>query len=387
MKARLDPRLCRLPNLQLNTKLLILITAAIAVAGHEVPSRRHGLDVLEARLRPAKWNVSAATPAFWRNRHDRLVVPGHAFFPIKGDLHGNFYERRVVLNSLVINPPPRFSTHSFTRIGFDATLARLAMFVHEAIQRLPVDEFLHHVRDNRFGGPSSRDDVLDVCGRKSAFGRTVDPTNESNAVREARSALKELVRHATALAGEKYRDFLIERRGIKRIEDRSDLNNPENAIKVRLECEEVFASHTAVDTVVGHLDTANMGPGMTIAIWLPLNPVLSYPLVIGGGVHGGGHGWTSLGLSHASVFVEDEMWSTHGLVEGEGLAYLAPEPPFSSAMHGSAALPTDIYPDDINPPETYDDDGNIRDFHPSRLDPAITQLRHRLIIVARVVRE
>ena len=152
-------------------------------------------------------------------------------------------------------------------------------------------------------------------------------------------------------------------------------------ISVKLECEEVFASHTAVDTIVGHLDTDNMGPEMTIAIWLPLNPVLSYPLVIGGGARGSGHGWKSpVGVGAET----DEMWSTHGLIEGEALAYLAPPPPSSSAMHGSAALPTDLYPDDINPLVFSRENGDFIDFHPRMVDPAIARSRHRLIIVARV---
>ena len=365
--------------------LLLLLLLLLFASVLAVPPGDDRVYVLEARLRPDRWNVSAASPAFWRGGQggggDKFPIgpltpiPGRVFFPVPGPQ--GFRQRRVVLHSLAdAEPPPRFSTHSFTRIGFDATLARLASSAHAAIQRLPTDHFYHHVRDNRFGG-DSRDDVLDVCGHDSVFGRTVREANASEAVLRARATLKSLVNRATALTGEQYRRYLLEhsRSGSSRTAVTRD-----QQLSVRLECEEVFASHTAVDTIVGHLDTDNMGPEMTIAIWLPLNPVLSYPLVIGGGARGGGHGWRSLGGGGGHV---DEMWSTHGLVEGEALAYLAPAPPSSSAMHGSAALPTDLYPDDINPLVFSPEDGDFVDFHPRRVDPAVARLRHRVIIVAR----
>ena len=307
--------------------------------------------------------------------HAGTAEPGRiSLANLQGSLQGA-HQRRVVLHSLASEPSPRFSTHSFARIGFDATLAELTKSAHEELQRLPTDHFYHHVRDHRFGGPD-REDVLDVCGDHSMFGRSVSNANASAVVLKARAALKKPVHRATALAAEKYRQYLVEHR--EHSSSSSSKNNPRN-VKVELKCEEVFASHTAVEMVTGHADTANMGPGMTIAIWLPLNPVLSYPLVIGGGARGAGHAWSSLGS------VSDEMWSTHGLVEGEALAYLAPAPPSSSAMHGSAVLPTDLYPHDINPLVFSSEEGDFLDFLPENVDRTLTQSRHRIIIVARAL--
>ena len=213
------------------------------------------------------------------------------------------------------------------------------------------------------------------------FARTVNDANASDAVLEARSWLKKVVHRAMSLVKEPYRRYLNElgqhHVDIRNIGSSAGKMPRKETDNFRLECEELFASHTAVDTVLGHMDTSNPGPEMTIVLWIPLNPVLSYPLIIGGGERGGGHQWSGRG--------ENEMWSTHGLIEGEALAYLAPGPPSSSAMHGSAALPTDFYPNDINPLEYSQEDRDLIDFHPNRVDPALAQSRHRIILVSRVV--
>ena len=286
-------------------------------------------------VHPRVWHFCPSDPSFWRERA-RTV----------------FALNDTKLHSLLSSPAAELSTHGFTMLHFNAKLAQLVDHTRELLDTVletdKQDPFLYHVRDNRFGGPD-REDILEVCSKASAFARVVNPLNATTSVKNMRTSLKALSQHVVLLAMKKYIKY---RQELDQYENNTtnSSNHPLEAVPLRLHCEELFASHSAVEEVLLHSDTANQGPLDTLVAWLPLNIVNSNPFIIQG--QGQWHG-------------------THGLAVGEALLYIAPGSGVHSPEHGTAMLPTDL----------------LEDLSEYKTDRGVAKERRRLVFILRVTKQ
>ena len=298
-------------------------------------------------LQPRSWNFCPSNKSFWRSTASTVV--GRLFI----EMGTHEIPAYVPITSLVSTDylTPTLSTHGFTMLQYDSLLKSLVKKTRDLLDILleqGEDPFLFHVRDNRFGG-QQREDVLEVCSEHSfgGFAKPVDPNNTTAAVNNMRAALLLVAERVEMLVTPVYTNYRAELLQIGGEPDRYETLEKIETSPLHLQCEEVFASHTACESVEAHIDTDNSGPLDTVVVWLPLNLVQSNPLALQG---------------------QDKWWGTQGLDIGEAVAYLAPGPNLASPLHGSAILPTDLR-DDLKEWQT---------------DHRVARERRRLLFVLRV---
>jgi hypothetical protein len=320
------------PTTPLLWMMLCAATAtAMRTAMRTISHVNTSLSSIAPFLHPRVWHFCPSDPSFWRER-------GRTVLALNG----------LKLHSLLSSPAADLSTHGFTMLHSNAKLAQLVDHTRELLDIVletdQQDPFLYHVRDNRFGGPD-REDILEACSKDSAFARVVN-LNATTSVKNMRTSLKALSQHVVLLATKKYIKY---RQELDQYENNSN-SNTTNSSTLRLHCEELFASHSAIEEVLLHSDTANQGPLDTLVAWLPLNTVNSNPFIIQG---------------------LEQWYGTHGLAVGEALLYIAPGSGVHSPEHGTAMLPTDL----------------LEDLSEYRTDRGVAKERRRLIFILRVTKQ
>jgi hypothetical protein len=294
----------------------------------EVVSLLSPLQVNTTKLSPflhanQKWKFCPSDVNFWRERAKTVII-----------------WNSTELHSLVFSKT-KLSTHGFQLLEYNEKLSTLVEktrnLLNNVLKKDKEDPFQYHVRDYRFNGPN-REDVLEVCADHSYrnYARTVNPQNVTASVKNMRKSLKELSEQLEVLATKVYAQYRKELAQYSNINATSGITSQKNSLNryetlasletspIQLYCEEVFASHSAVEGVSIHSDTDNDGPLDTVVVWIPLNQVQSNPFVIQG---------------------QSKWYGTHGLNVGEALMYLTPGPDLASPAHGTAMLPTDLEED------------------------------------------